>query len=92
MRSLGNGKYVVEAVNYNDYLYGYARSWNLVVKVEKVSHSAEEVTVSKYLELNDKTMMLVTVKGTPRAAVPSPMTATPCIRSRATARTGMHGW
>ena len=65
VRSLGNGKYVVEAVNYNDYLYVYARSWNLVVKVEKVSHSAEEVTVSKYLELNDKTMMLVTVKGTP---------------------------
>lgn len=65
VRSLGNGKYVVEAVNYNDYLYVYARSWSLVVKVEKVSHSAEEVTVSKYLELNDKTMMLVTVKGTP---------------------------
>lgn len=65
VRSLGNGKYVVEAVNYNDDLYGYARSWNLVVKVEKVSHSAEEVTVSKYLELNDKTMMLITVKGTP---------------------------
>lgn len=65
VRSLSNGKYVVEAVNYNDYLYGYAKSWNLVVKVEKVSHSAEEVTVSKYLELNDKTMMLVTVKGTP---------------------------
>ena len=55
VRSLGNGKYVVEAVNYNDYLYVYAHSWNLVVKVEKVSHSAEEVTVSKYLELNDKT-------------------------------------
>lgn len=65
VRSLGNGKYVVEAVNYNDYLYRYANSWNLVVKVEKVSHSAEEVTVSKYLELNDKTIMLVTVKGTP---------------------------
>lgn len=65
VRSLGNGKYVVEAVNYNDYLYRYANSWNLVVKVEKVSHSAEEVTVSKYLELNDKTMMLITVKGTP---------------------------
>lgn len=65
VRSLSNGKYVVEAVNYNDYLYVYAHSWNLVVKVEKVSHSAEEVTVSKYLELNDKTMMLVTVKGTP---------------------------
>lgn len=65
VRSLGNGKYVVEAVNYNDYLYGYAHSWNLVVKVEKVSHSAEEVSVSTYLELNDKTMMLITVKGTP---------------------------
>ena len=65
VRSLGNGKYVVEAVNYNDYLYVYAHSWNLVVKVEKVSHSAEEVSVSTYLELNDKTMMLITVKGTP---------------------------
>lgn len=92
VRSLGNGKYVVEAVNYNDYLYVYAHSWNLVVKVEKVSHSAEEVTVSKYLELNDKTMMLKRSRAPPRAAVPSPMTATPCIRSRATARTGMHGW
>lgn len=65
VRSLGNGKYVVEAVNYNDDLFVYAHSWNLVVKVEKVSHSAEEVTVSKYLELNDKTLMLITVKGTP---------------------------
>ena len=65
VRSLGNGKYVVEAVNYNDYLYRYANSWNLVVKVEKVSQKAEEVSVSTYLELNDKTMMLVTVKGTP---------------------------
>lgn len=65
VRSLGNGKYVVEAVNYNDYLYRYSKWWNLVVKVEKVSHSAEEVSVSTYLELNDKTMMLITVKGTP---------------------------
>lgn len=65
VRSLGNGKYVVEAVNYNDYLYRYAHSWNLVVKVEKVSQKAEEVSVSTYLELNDKTMMLITVKGTP---------------------------
>lgn len=65
VRSLGNGKYVVEAVNYNDYLYGYAHSWRLVVNVEKVSQNAEEVSVSRYLELNDKTMMLITVKGTP---------------------------
>lgn len=65
VRSLGNGKYVVEAVNYKDYLYRYSNWWNLVVKVEKVSHSAEEVSVSTYLELNDKTMMLITVKGTP---------------------------
>ena len=65
VRSLGNGKYVVEAVNYNDYLYRYSNWWNLVVKVEKVSHSAEEVSVSTYLELNDKTMLLITVKGTP---------------------------
>lgn len=64
VRSLGNGKYVVEAVDYDVYLRS-ADHWNLVVNVEKVSHSAEEVTVSKYLELNDKTMMLITVKGTP---------------------------
>lgn len=64
VRSLGNGKYVVDPTP-DTTLSGYAHSWNLVVKVEKVSHSAEEVTVSKYLELNDKTMMLITVKGTP---------------------------
>ena len=64
VRSLGNGKYVVDPIPYTK-LSGYAPTWRLVVNVEKVSHSAEEVTVSKYLELNDKTMMLVTVKGTP---------------------------
>ena len=64
VRSLGNGKYVVDPIP-DTKLSQYAYSWRLVVNVEKVSHSAEEVTVSKYLELNDKTMMLVTVKGTP---------------------------
>lgn len=64
VRSLGNGTYVVDPTPYTK-LSGYAPTWRLVVNVEKVSHSAEEVTVSKYLELNDKTMMLVTVKGTP---------------------------
>lgn len=64
VRSLGNGKYVVDPIPYNK-LSQYAASWRLVVNVEKVSQNAEEVTVSKYLELNDKTMMLVTVKGTP---------------------------
>lgn len=64
VRSLGNGKYVVDPIPYNK-LSQYAASWRLVVNVEKVSQSAEEVTVSTYLELNDKTMMLVTVKGTP---------------------------
>ena len=64
VRSLGNGKYVVEAVDYNVYLRS-ADHWNLVVNVEKVSQNAEEVSVSRYLELNDKTMMLITVKGTP---------------------------
>lgn len=64
VRSLSNGKYVVEAVDYNVYLRS-ADHWNLVVNVEKVSQKAEEVSVSTYLELNDKTMMLVTVKGTP---------------------------
>ena len=64
VRSLGNGKYVVDPIPYNK-LSQYAASWRLVVKVDKVSHSAEEVSVSTYLELNDKTMMLITVKGTP---------------------------
>ena len=64
VRSLGNGKYVVDPIASTE-LSRYAASWRLVVNVEKVSHSAEEVSVSTYLELNDKTMMLVTVKGTP---------------------------
>lgn len=64
VRSLGNGKYVVDPTP-DTTLSGYARSWRLVVNVEKVSQKAEEVSVSPYLELNDKTMMLITVKGTP---------------------------
>lgn len=64
VRPLGNGKYVVDPTP-DTTLSGYARSWRLVVNVEKVSQKAEEVSVSRYLELNDKTMMLITVKGTP---------------------------
>lgn len=64
VRSLGNGKYVVDPTP-DTTLSGYARSWRLVVNVEKVSQKAEEVSASPYLELNDKTMMLITVKGTP---------------------------
>ena len=64
VRSLGNGKYVVDPIPYNK-LSQYAYSWRLVVNVEKVSQNAEEVSVSRYLELNDKTMMRITVKGTP---------------------------
>ena len=64
VRSLGNGKYVVDPIASTE-LSRYAASWRLVVNVEKVSQKAEEVSVSTYLELNDKTMMLITVKGTP---------------------------
>lgn len=64
VRSLGNGTYVVDPTPYTK-LSGYAPTWRLVVNVEKVSQKAEEVSVSRYLELNDKTMMLITVKGTP---------------------------
>lgn len=64
VRSLGNGKYVVDPTPYTE-LSRYAPTWRLVVNVEKVSQNAEEVSVSPYLELNDKTMMLITVKGTP---------------------------
>lgn len=64
VRSLGNGKYVVDPIPHTK-LSQYAYSWRLVVNVEKVSQNAEEVSVSRYLELNDKTMMLITVKGTP---------------------------
>ena len=63
VRSLGNGKYVVDPIP-DTKLSQYAYSWRLVVNVEKVSQNAEEVSVSPYLELNDKTMMLITVKGT----------------------------
>lgn len=64
VRSLGNGTYVVDPTPYTK-LSRYAPTWRLVVNVEKVSQNAEEVSVSPYLELNDKTMMLITVKGTP---------------------------
>ena len=64
VRSLGNGKYVVDPIP-DTKLSQYAYSWRLVVNVEKVSQNAEEVSVSRYLELNDKTMILITVKGTP---------------------------
>lgn len=64
VRSLGNGKYVVDPTPYT-VLSRYAPTWRLVVNVEKFSQNAEEVSVSRYLELNDKTMMLITVKGTP---------------------------
>ena len=64
VRSLGNGKYVVDPIP-DTKLSQYVYSWRLVVNVEKVSQNAEEVSVSRYLELNDKTMMLITVKGTP---------------------------
>lgn len=64
VRSLGNGKYVVDPIPYTE-LSRRAYSWRLVVNVEKVSQKAEEVSASPYLELNDKTMMLITVKGTP---------------------------
>ena len=39
--------------------------WTLEITITKVSHNAEEVDVTTYLNLDGKTMMLVTVKGTP---------------------------
>ena len=44
---------------------GDATSWTLEITITKVSHNAEEVDVTTYLNLDGKTMMLVTVKGTP---------------------------
>lgn len=44
---------------------GNATSWTLEITITKVSHNAEEVDVTTYLNLDGKTMMLVTVKGTP---------------------------
>ena len=44
---------------------GDATSWTLEITIAKVSHNAEEVDVTTYLNLDGKTMMLVTVKGTP---------------------------
>ena len=44
---------------------GNAKTWTLEITITKVSHNAEEVDVTTYLNLDGKTMMLVTVKGTP---------------------------
>ena len=44
---------------------GNTKTWTLEITITKVSHNAEEVDVTTYLNLDGKTMMLVTVKGTP---------------------------
>lgn len=57
------GQYMITTVN--GVGGGDATSWTLEITITKVSHNAEEVDVTTYLNLDDKTMMLVTVKGTP---------------------------
>ena len=56
------GQYMITTV---DGVGGNATSWTLEITITKVSHNAEEVDVTTYLNLDGKTMMLVTVKGTP---------------------------
>lgn len=58
-----NGQYMITTVN--GVGGGNATSWTLEITITKVSHNAEEVDVTTYLNLDGKTMMLVTVKGTP---------------------------
>lgn len=57
------GQYMITTVN--GVGGGDATSWTLEITITKVSHNAEEVDVTTYLNLDGKTMMLVTVKGTP---------------------------
>lgn len=57
------GQYMITTVN--GVGGGNATSWTLEITITKVSHNAEEVDVTTYLNLDGKTMMLVTVKGTP---------------------------
>ena len=56
------GQYMITTVNG---VGGNAKTWTLEITITKVSHNAEEVDVTTYLNLDGKTMMLVTVKGTP---------------------------
>lgn len=56
------GQYMITTVSG---VGGDATSWTLEITITKVSHNAEEVDVTTYLNLDGKTMMLVTVKGTP---------------------------
>lgn len=58
-----NGQYMITTVN--GVGGGNAKTWTLEITITKVSHNAEEVDVTTYLNLDGKTMMLVTVKGTP---------------------------
>ena len=57
------GQYMITTVN--GVGGSNATSWTLEITITKVSHNAEEVDVTTYLNLDGKTMMLVTVKGTP---------------------------
>ena len=57
------GQYMITTVN--GVGGGDATSWTLEITITKVSHNAEEVDATTYLNLDGKTMMLVTVKGTP---------------------------
>ena len=57
------GQYMITTVN--GVGGGDATSWTLEITITKVSHNAEEVDVTTYLNLDGKTTMLVTVKGTP---------------------------
>lgn len=57
------GQYMITTVN--GVGGGNAKTWTLEITITKVSHNAEEVDVTTYLNLDGKTMMLVTVKGTP---------------------------
>lgn len=57
------GQYMITTVN--GVGGGNATSWTLEITITKVSHNAEEVDATTYLNLDGKTMMLVTVKGTP---------------------------
>lgn len=65
---------------------------NLVITIEKKSTLTMEVTVSEYVEMDNKTVFLVTVTGTPEEGKAFAYGDMSCIRLPLTAKTCTAGW
>ena len=81
-----------DAENANVVTYSIGKvTGDLVITVNKESTLTMEVAVSEYVQMDDKTVFLVTVTGTRRAR-PMPTVSMSCIRPPPTARTSIAGW